>query len=658
MKKVFILFTILLISSFIWAQNFIEPQFGQLSQEEIDMAACTFDSTANAVVLFDVGKTEFVRNDNAFDIRFTQHKRIKIFNKKGFESGTIEIPFFVDEKGVKEEVKSIKAFTYIVKDGEINKIPLDQSTVYTEKLTQRWHLKKFVFPNLKDGAILEYSYELNSPFIFNLHDWEFQSSIPTLHSQYEVATIPFYEYVQLSQGLDSLLFQETVKSKTRKTFRGIEYKDLIYRSSMKNIEAFVDESYITSRNDYIKKFDYQLSKVHNPDGTRREVIPSWEKLNRELLYYDEFGKYIKGCKRFAKEALTKIDLSNKSKAEKIETLINYVKRGFYWDGMYGIYASQSPKSFYSKKSGNIGDINLFLLALLDEAGINADPLIISTRGHGKLSLKYPIRDQFNYVLVFVNDGDQFFLADGTNPHTSYLMIPTKCINDYGLVVNKDKAGKWLKIQYNQASLKRNIMDITIDPDEKKCHVFAELNTNFYEAFDYRDTYKNDTMELKEAFERNFDEVYKIKTRNYEDPALEYQIYYEAEKELSWLNDFILIKPFFGLALTENLLEQDKRDYPVDMLYPEHNQFKVNITMPENYTIDNMPEFFFLDDDLVFVSFSAMSDNLNKNVMIMGEYKFKKAIYEPTEYALLKAHMDSIVEVFNVELVLKQNTTED
>lgn len=652
-----LIITLFLIQN-VLAQDLIKPIFGQLSQEEIDMKTCSFDTTANALVLFDIGKTKFVQEYGTFNILFTRHKRIKILTEQGFGNGEIAMTFYIDGEGNAEKVKLIEACTYTIANGKIQKRQLDPKTIYTEQINKWWKQKKFVFPNLKAGAILEYKYTHETPFIYNLTDWEFQSSIPTLYSEFQLRMTPFYEYVRLSQGIDSLSYEKTAHSKEYYSFEGVEYKESVITSVMKNVDGFKDQSYITSKNDYIKKFDYQLAKVHNLDGSSRKVIPTWAKLNRELLKSDEFGWYIKGCRRFAKKALERIDTTNQTKFEKIETLVKFVKESFYWNGYYSKFASQTAKGFYATKSGNVAEINLFLLALLREAGINADPMILSTRDHGKVSLLYPITKRFNYVLVFVNEEELSFITDATSPLTDFLTVPTRCINDYGLIVNKNKEGEWSKIQYNSPSVNIKSIVVRIIPEQKISEVSLAVKTTFFEAYKYRSTYKNDTLEIQKKFQENFDEIESLKTKNYTEPELPYYISLKAKKELSWINNYILINPFLGLAPNENMLKQDKRDYPVDMLYPKHFQYNVNLFFPKGYEVEKIPEPYKIDDDLVAIAFKAILDKQYGRIKVVGEYKFKKAIYSPEDYTLLKSHIDSIVDKFNPELILKAEKQND
>ena len=653
MKKTYSVLMLLLLSESFFAQDIFAPEFGKISQEEIDMKTCPFDESANAVVLFDTGKTIFFQKHGNYDIRFYRHKRIKILSDQGVENGEISIPYYVNENGKEEKIKSIKAYTYIHVNDEIKKHPLDPSTIYTERINKWWKQKKFVFPNLKKGAIVEYSYLHETPFLFNLPDWEFQSIIPTQYSQYQISMIPFYEYVSMAQGIDSFSHQNTVESELKYSFGNIRYKELLYTYGMENIDAFKDESYITSRNDYIKKIDFQLSKIHDLNGTSREIIPTWVKLNQDLLGHKQFGKFIRECRRFAKITLEKINTSNQTGDKLIEILVKHVKESFHWDGYNSKYASQTAKEFYNKKSGNAADINLFLLALLREAGVDAEPMILSTRDNGKLTALYPIAKQFNYVLVYVTNGDFTFITDGTSPLTDYLTIPTRCINDYGLIVEKGKESFWSRIQYNYPSSNHSKVAIKINPGEKKCDIAVSVDTNFFEAYGYRYGFENDTLKIKENFENNFDRVFDVKTLNYNRPELPYSIRFKAESELAWINNYLLLQPFFHLPLTENQLKQEKRDYPVDMLYPKHYSYDINLQIPENYEIEKIPESLSYEDELVSIKFNTKINAHDNHLRILGEYTFKKAVYAPENYTLLKSHIDSIIDNFNPELVLKE-----
>ena len=86
--------------------------FGEVTSVDINMKSYPKDTTASAVVIYDIGKTEFVFNSErtAYDIVFKRRKRIKIFKKSGFGYAEVEIPFYKDGDKL-EKILDISAFT-------------------------------------------------------------------------------------------------------------------------------------------------------------------------------------------------------------------------------------------------------------------------------------------------------------------------------------------------------------------------------------------------------------------------------------------------------------------------------------------------------------------------------------------------------------------
>ena len=641
---------LLLVTHTLFAQEFKPSDWGQISPEEINMKACLFDSSATAVVLFDLGKSKFFKSKSGFDIEHKRHKRIKIFDSKDIENATISIPFYRG-RNKKEKIKSIQAFTYNLENGVLVKQKLDIASIYTEKINMWWSQKKFVFPNVKDGSILELRYTHITPFIFNLCDWEFQCQIPTLYSEYQVSMIPFFEYARLSQGFDSLDVDKSVKSREVHYYAGIDYGELVHTFGLKNVEAFDDESYITTKNDYIKKIDFQLSKIHRTNGMTDNIIKSWYELNKNLLSSEYFGKYTRSCKRFAKKILNeKLDLTNKSKKEKIEAIIQYVKDNFYWNEYYGKSALQSAKNFYNKKTGNAAEINLFLLALLREAGIKAEPVVISTRNHGKIKFKYPYKRALNYVIILINDENKF-LVDATDPLLKYDIIPTYCINEYGLVVNKQKKVQWLSIKYNKPSSNRKDIVIDINPETNNAKVSFVVTTKSFEANELRKEYRNKTDLIRKEFEKYISEIDSIKTINYKSSSQPYIISMKGNTEINYAGNYLFFKPFLNFPISENLFTEKERNYPVDMIYPKKHKFYSRINIPNGYLPKNLPEPYSFSDDLTAISFNSFFNKEENQIQFIARYSFKKAIYKPEEYLQLKKNIDLIIEKFNQEVYI-------
>ncbi len=274
---------ILLVALQGYTQNFVR-EFGKISQEELDLKSYNRDPESGAVVLFDIGDSKFYKTTKGFDIRFRRHKRIKVFDKESLVYAEVTIPYYSDGHGIAEVVNSIEAITYNYENGKLIKHQLDPSLVYKEQIGEDLMAKKFVLPNAQEGSILEFKYILETPFHFNLPDWTFQDRTPTIHSEYTVRMIPFFEYTFIAQGITEFDYQK-LRIRRRKTFwgnlsklygqntgSGVEFQDHVHTYVLKDVPAFKDESYISSIDDYIIKMDFQQTKFNNRLNRSNDVV--------------------------------------------------------------------------------------------------------------------------------------------------------------------------------------------------------------------------------------------------------------------------------------------------------------------------------------------------------------------------------------------------
>lgn len=664
MKKIKLFITLIFITNFAISQE-TKMKFGLITQKEIDLVSYDKDKEAEAVILFDIGKSLFIDTDEGgYDIEFTRTKRIKILDRSGIEFATVSIPFYVDGYGRTEYIKSIEAFTYNIEHGRLIKTKLDLKTIFEETTDKRWKAKKFVFPNVKVGSIIEYKFVLVSPFHFNLPDWTFQDRIPTIYSQYTVNMIPFYEYVYLAQGIKKFDYQNTTVDKRKRIYgrivesigrnvgNGIEFNDNINTYVMKDVAAFKGESYITSIRDYIMKMDFQLSKFYHPKGGMQDIITTWPKLNEELLKDKNFGKYIKNSSKIAKNIISsEFNFAKKDNTEKSKEIIEYVRMSFSWNGIYSKYASKSPKKFIEQKDGNSADINLFLIALLNAADIKAQAVIISTRNHRKIYTKHPFAHFLNYVIVYVKN-EKSFLTDGTENLVAHDKLPLRCINNKGLLVEDNEEAKWISLHNNTSSTDNKTIHIDINPENLIANTTISIQTTDYESFNYKHSFENDSIKLtNHMLNSGFTKISNIKTYNFDQHNKPYIITIEGESSIEKIGDKIIVSPLLGFPIKEHNLNQKKRTYPVDYIYSITKEFNSTINIPEGYKIITIPENYTIDNKQVSIklNYTQSDDSIKLNAM----YKLKKAVYKTSEYSNLKYFMRMIINKFNEQIVFEK-----
>jgi len=654
MRKVALLFLFGgLLSSLSYGQDF-SKEFGKITGHEFQLQQYAKDKTAEALVLFDMGKSYFIRAENSYDVIFERTTRIKIFSEAGIEWSEIEIPFY-QEGGIYEKIYDIEAYTYNMEDGQIIKTPLDVANTYDEKVNDYWNVKKFAMPNIKEGSIIEYRYKINSQYKFNLRDWEFQWKIPVLYSEYEVKMIPFYEYTYLLQGRSK--FDEYSSHKDNgvsRQFGSISFQDMVHKFVMTELPAFNDEEFITSINDYIIKIDFQLARINYPSGISVDILTTWDEMIKALLKHQDFGKYTGKIEKMASKLIDEKALSGKSDPEKFNAIIDYVKGNYNWNNFNGTYATKPPNQIITDKYGNCVDLNLLAVGLLNGFGIEAYPVLISTRNHGKIKYDYPYTDFFNYVVILAYIDGEPTLSDATSIMGLNDRIPARCINDKGLIIQEDKVG-WLTLEARKPSEIETNIDIAVTDTDQNTRV-NQLSTE-YDAQYFRENYKDaETIadKLKDSKDYRLS-IPSIAIENNETRNKPFSLSYETTSAPELVNEKIYIKPFLNEVDSDSPLKQQTRTYPIDINYPKRRTYKSTIRIPEGYQIDFTPQPEKIKNDQFEMNYSIASDN--DKIVVNLTYYFKTSVYPATDYTKIKYYFNEIINKGNEKVVLSKVKTE-
>jgi len=620
------------------AQNF-SNEFGKVGSEEVNYSAYTQDKTAEAVVLFDIGQSYFNRTENGFDVMFERTTRIKVFKEAGIKWANVEIPYY-QEGDIFEEIEEIEGWTYNLEDGVLSKIKLNVATCHDEKLNKYWIQKKFALPNVKEGSIIEYHYKIRSQYHFNLRDWEFQWKIPVIYSKYEVKMIPFYQYTWLLQGASK--FDSTksyVSNGMEQQFGPINFKEMVHEYVMKDVPAFKDEEFISNEADYIIKLDFQLSKVIQLNGTEQKILTTWPEMNKDLIKNEDFGGYMRKSEKIASKIFDMERLSQYTSQVKFDSIMNYVKGNYSWNKTNGKLANKSLKTFMTDKNGNAAEVNLFALGLLKAAGVKATPVIVSTRENGKIKYDYPFNHFFNFVIILADIDGKMVLADATENLSLNNRIPVKCINDKGLIVQKDSI-HWVSLQTLVPSNKRTKISINLSDSSQNAEI--ETSSTEYDALGFRKDYGANTGSIqKYLIKKGYSIVdSSIVVKNQMNMKEPYILKYKVEDKPEIINEKIYISPFLHETMMENPLKQITRTYPIDMIYPIKRSCYAQINIPEGYKVDFLPVNTRIRNEQFEMDYIISSDEQKINVALV--YYFKQSVYQPDEYTKMKYYFTEIV----------------
>lgn len=618
-------------------------------RELIDLKEYRTDKTAGALIIYDYGEAKFIDNDNGFDMLFHRKFRIKILSEAGLKYAQLGIEVYQEDEKY-EYIQNFSAITYNDQNGTIQQTETIKKEMLDEKINDSWNRKKIAIAGVKVGSVIDVDYTISSPFLFNLHDWEFQYDIPVLYSEYKAYMIPFYTYQYICIGISRFdEFQAyTDPGISRRSF-GIEYKNQIYKFVKRNIPAFTDDSFISSPSDYKMKIDFQLSKVITTAGVPIDIISTWEEISKKLLKHFSFGKYVKASKGRAKKIIEELDINQLPEEEKLDKLVSYVKQNFNWNGYYDEFAHKNIKEFMNDKSGNVGNINLFLLALLNEAGFEASPVILSTRDHGKIYYDYPFLKFFNYVVVIAKLDGKYILMDACEKNSTFDQIPNWCINDNGLIIQKDSVS-WVPLITKKISIEDHNFQLQLNKPKDSLFCRYSYFANSYDAIREKSSYNNAPDDYFNKKAEKFLEDFNLSKLQTEDNTKDFRFELQGSVKANNIENFIIIDPFMNLPITENPFSQKSREYPIDMIYPFQRNFTSKIELPVNSKIIEKPNTVTINSDNFLLSYTIIENE--NNLIVSCSYQFKKPIYKAEEYQKLQQFMDKVIYAIHQKIKLQ------
>lgn len=649
------LFVILLFNAFVAiAEDF---SFGSIRSEDIDMQQYLLDSTANAVILREYGKARFQFDDQRGEISilFTHHVRIKIFNKEGNKHANIVIPLY--KSGDRQEyVEGLKAITINV-DGKREETWLDPKNVYQEAYSKYVNLTKFTMPNIREGSIIEYSYQIISPRIYNFRNWEFQAAIPKIYSEYEALIPATYNYNVIMRGPYKLTDQKSrlVREGFRLPGWPIDCSELRY--IMEKVPAFVEEDYMTAASNFKSAIYFELSDMYLRNGSKKSYTKEWKNVERELAIDKDLGGQAKQKDLFERY-IPELLRDAPTDLDKAKAVFCFIQSQIKWNKYYGMFSDLGIKRALERHTGNIADINLALIAALNAAGLDAEMLILSTRENGIVNKLNPVMSEFNYVIAKLNLGEESYLLDASDPLLPFGMLPLRCINDQGRVLPYKKASYWIDIKSKD---KRNTKYVLTGELQSNGKLKGVISTNSYGYAAYN---KGKEILGYPSVEEYIEKVKgewpgmqivssEIAGLDTIEMALSEQYTVEINLFDSLGYEQLFFNPFLVNRISKNPFNLNERAYPVDLgvLYDE--TLMLDIKIPEDYELVSQPKnvnMALAEKGGQFISDIRFEDGrLYCNQLL----RLNKVIYAPEEYLSLKEFFSRIIQLQKTDVVLKK-----
>ncbi len=644
-----VLFT---VTSLAYSQELPDDvKFGKISMEDRRLTEAPGDSTADAYVLYDLLDMQIKQDpDGAPILHEFRHRRVKLFRESAFDRADVELAYYRES----EKISQLKAFIHLPEGGVVK---LSGKDFIRERYDDDRDIWRFTFPNVSEGAVIEYIYLKTDKGITVPNRYYFQEDIPVRWAEYN-ASIPYYfNYVSLGNAS-----QYTINnvSTANRLYGNEKIRHSTIRWAYKDLPAYKKQPYVNNFGDYIPQARLQLQTVQYPGRPTYKVFSDWKETTDKIDEWASFGKAYrnKGNSNKVWKVVEPLLAEASTETDKAKLLYNFVAGKISWDGSYSWTSERTPNKVYDAAKGSSGEISMMLLALLRQAGIEAQPILVPLRNYGTPLEIYPLITQFDHLMVLATVDGKDIMLDPNDLNRPPGLPRVKALNHRVFVANPDNP-HWITVDVPKAS--QTIMaNVTLD-EEGMAEVDIQSRMSSYYAFNGR----NRMQEMEEDAElpivenmmESFPEAevvsHVVKEEKVKSGPLSMDFKLKVPMGQA-MDDYLYVQPILSPVLNNELADAEYRLYPVDFAYPWMERYITTITIPEGYAVEELPESIRLrsEDGTMSCTFAATA-KADNTISINFTVSIDRTVYEAAEYGTLRTMFKRIIELQESTIVLKR-----
>lgn len=651
---------------FFWSTMTIQAQnyeLGKVTIAELKEKIHPKDSSAPAAILFKKGRTYFGYNkDVGFYANHVCEVKIKIYKKEGLSWADQKVRFYIGyEKLNEDRLEFSEAVTYNLENGNIVKTKLDNQGTFKNKINQYWKEKTITLPNVKVGSVIEYKYVLRSENLGKFPDFDLQFNIPVDYFYYKTQIPEFYIYKPIliggipleteskfingSQSFDNAYSQTS----------SFSYKQIETFYTGKDVPALKEEPYINNLENYRGSIQQELERVRLPDQPIKDYSLTWEGVAKTIFKDDSFGKQLNQASLFTDD-LNKLLANVEDKNERLNLIFTYVKNRMNWNEINSCYTEKGVEKAYKDQTGNVAEINFILINMLRAAGIEANPVLVSTIQNG-LPV-YPTRTGFNYVIAAAEIDGKRILLDASHKLTAPNILPLNVLNWKGRLIKKDGASEEIELDPIILSKEIYSLIVKIHPDGKM-NGQGRIQHTDYDAYSFREenNAKSEDAYL-EKFENRLGGLsvsnYKIENQksNLDQSVIE-TFSFDSSSRSDIIEGKIFVNPLLFFTQSKNPFNQEKRQMPVYFGYKNLEKFNFNIEIPQGYTVESLPKPVRITSEDKKMSFILNFSATENKIQIVSQKEINSSIFAAEDYGMIKEFFQKMIVSQNEKIILKK-----
>ena len=580
---------------------------------------------------------------------------IKILRPQGRNFATVVVPIDRDRKLRSFHVWSLGAdgHPYTLRDNEISEVGDDEyGMLYVDLQAKVAHA-----PAADPGAVVAYEYERTMRPYVQEYSWDFQDSIPTLHSVFELILPPDWHY---------------------------------------SVAARKDAG-VTASQPAPGHYRWQIDHVPGVDLEDVPMTPEFESMAGRLVVRYSHDSQPTGDARWtaigqwytalaSPSAQATPDLAAKAKelvagqtdfTARIQSIANYMQRNIRYVGIeigIGGYRPHTAEDVFRNRYGDCKDKATLLRAMLESVGIHSTWVLVDTRrgfvdpkvpsvngNHAIAAIEIPAgyANPLLQSVVTAKSGKRYLIFDPTNEWVPIGQIPPYEQGSYGILTEGDQSQLIaLPVMAPAADRIDHTIHAQLAADGSLEATVVEQRFG-YAAERPRVTFTEGSQQqqrdyLEKRLRRDLDSVAieKVAAEHSTDLSrpLELDYSFRVANYARSAGDLLLVRPRI-LGSDAWSLPRETRTWPIDLSAVQTRSDRIDVTLPPGYVVDELPDPVSLDTD--FASYHSAVTADATTLHYTREYTVKQLQLDASRYDDLRKFAERVAYDEATSAVLKK-----
>ena len=572
-------------------------KWGKPTEEELNMTEYAADKEAKAVVLCHLTSVNYTMDLFNYLVDYQVKKRIKILKDEGKDYANISIPYIfnLEEKYGTESIEDFKATAYNVVNGKVVKTRIGKDQIHTERIDEDYMLAKVAIPQARAGTVIEYEFTRHSNVFFHIFDWEAQEDIPVEFAQYRLEIPSVFIFNVETSGLQPLQSSHAIGNlnyavSSGQMARTSSCKTNIYLCTAHHLPALKKDPFVWNERDYMTKVVAELKSYASSGGNYREVKKTWDQVDNLLMQHSEFGLRLNDHSKFRDELAASGIAEMTDLKEKVTAVFKLLRQKLAWNGKYELLAHPAAEVI-KKGSGTSGDLNMILVNMLGDIGIQAYPVVLSTRRHGRLPQTYPSLNKLNTFIVAVPDETSWLYLDATSVDGYVNVLSPNLYVEQARLIQKGKPGQWVNLQKIGEARSQITVAASISPEGVMTGdqtVLYSGNAALNERKAFREASDSAAFMAKKAADYGM-EISSCQLTGHRGSAASVKEEMKFTKRGEVTSDHIYINPFTDFPIHSNPFLETERLLPVEFPNKQTFSMTIRLVLPEGWKLEEEPK---------------------------------------------------------------------